>query len=272
MKLKVVIVILAVACVGLGIALISAKKQAGEQHTTDVNSINDLSSQLVAASNHLDQLGQVNLSLSNDLASSHQQLTVSQQQVTLGGEQLTQLSNSLASAQAALAETKTSLASAQDQITSLNSHITDLQSRNKALDDQVDTLSNQLAELTVQIDNTRKQLAASENKDTFLQHELQKQLALKADLEHKFNDIVALRSQVKKIQDEMFVARHLELMKYDTGGKKGAELLVAHNNSARQSSSSKKLPSSAYDLNVEVGTDGSVRVIPPLGSTNNVAH
>ncbi len=27
-----------------------------------------------------------------------------------------------------------------------------------------------------------------------------------------------------------------------------------------------------YDLNVEVGSDGTVKVIPPLGATNNPAH
>ena len=32
------------------------------------------------------------------------------------------------------------------------------------------------------------------------------------------------------------------------------------------------LPSSNYDLNVEVGSDGSVKVIPPMGATNSAAH
>jgi chromosome segregation ATPase len=260
MKLKVVIVVLVVACVGLAAALFTTRKHASEQHTADVTSISSLSNQLEATSHNLAKLSQINVAISNDLASSRQELT-------LGGVQLTQLSNSLVTAKAALADTETSLAGAQQQVTNLNSHIADLQSQNKALDDQVETLSNQLAQLTVQIEDTRKQLAVSQNKDTFLQQELQRQLALKSELEHKFNDIIALRSQVKKISDQMFIARHIELMKYDNGGKKPAELLMAHNN--RPSNS--KQPA-AYDLNVEIGTDGSVKVIPPMGKTNSPAH
>ncbi len=63
MKIKVVIVILAVACVGLGIALFATKKQADEQHATDVNSIIEYSNQVVDANEHLKELGQVNLTL-----------------------------------------------------------------------------------------------------------------------------------------------------------------------------------------------------------------
>jgi len=36
-------------------------------------------------------------------------------------------------------------------------------------------------------------------------------------------------------------------------------------------SSASKLPPN-YDLNVEVGSDGSVKVIPPMGATNGAAH
>ena len=63
MKIKVVIVILAVACVGLGIWLFAIKKTAEEQHATDVTLTLDFSNQVVAADKRLDELGQVNLTL-----------------------------------------------------------------------------------------------------------------------------------------------------------------------------------------------------------------
>src|ERR1035438_3944050 len=91
MKIKVVIVILAVACVGLGIAIFTTKKQADDLHTTDVRSIEDFSNQVVAADKQINELGQVNLTLSNDLA-------VAQAQLALTAEQVLQLSNSLAAA------------------------------------------------------------------------------------------------------------------------------------------------------------------------------
>jgi chromosome segregation ATPase len=262
MKIKVVIVILAVVCIGLGIALFATKKQADDQHVADVTSIVDFSNQVVTASKHLDELGQVNLTLSNDLTSS-------QQQLSLNAEQLAQLSNSLAAANSTLADTRSSLVSAQELVTNLNTRIADLEAQNKVLDQQATSLSNTLAQLSAQIEETKNQLAISETNGAFLQIELQKQLAQKAELEHKFNDLDELRAQVKKVKDEMFIARRLQLMKNDNGGKKGAELLL-HPNSTTNAPAS-KLPAN-YDLNVEVGSDGSVKVIPPMGGTNSPAH
>jgi chaperonin cofactor prefoldin len=262
MKLKVVIVILAVACIGLGIALFAAKKQAEEQHGQDVSSITDFSNQVVHANDQLKDLGQVNLTLSNDLASS-------QQQIALGEAQMAQLSNSLVAANSTLEDTKNSLMSSEELITNLNNRIADLEAQNKALDDQADTLSNRLAALTVQIVDTKNQLAISETNAAFLQDELQKQLAQRAELEHKFNDIDELRTQVRKIKDEMFIARRLQLMKNDNGNKKGGEMLMTHN--APTSGPAGAKPNPNYDLNVEIGSDGSVKIIPPIGSTNSPA-
>jgi chromosome segregation ATPase len=204
----------------------------------------------------------VNLTLSNDLSSS-------QQQLALSAEQLTQLTNSLAAATSTLADTKTSLASAQDLVTNLNTRLADLEAQNKVLDQQASSLSNTLEQLSAQIEDTKNQLAISETNGAFLQGELQKQLAQKAELEHKFNDLDELRVQVRKVKDEMFVARRLQLMRNDYGSKKGAELLF-HPYVTTNSSASKLPPN--YDLNVEVGSDGSVKVIPPMGATNGAAH
>ena len=113
MKIKIIIVILAVACLGLVIGLLAVKKQGEEQHTTDANSITDLSNQVVNANLKINDLNQVNLTYSNDLA-------VSQQQAA-------QLSNNLAAADSAIAESKAALASAQEQITNLNTRISDLE-------------------------------------------------------------------------------------------------------------------------------------------------
>ena len=271
MKFKVVIVILVVACIGLAIALFATKKSADEQHVTDVTSITDYSNQVVTASKHLDELGQVNLTLSNDLTSSRQQLSLDADQMTQLSNNLATTSSTLATANAALADTKSSLASEQEQVTNLNLRIAGLEAQNKVLDEQASSLSNTLAQLTAQIEDTKNQLAIAETNSAFLQGELQKQLAQKAELEHKFNDVDELRAQVKKIKDEMFVARRLQLMKNDNGGKKGAELLTQRTPAAATNAPAGKQPAN-YDLNVEVGSDGTVKVIPPLNATNSPAH
>jgi chromosome segregation ATPase len=255
-----------VACIGLGIAIFATKKQADDQHATDVNSIDEFSNQVVTANKQINELGQVNLTLSNDLAAAQQQLVMS-------AEQLTQLSNNLAAASLTLADTKTSLAGAQELVTNLNARIADLEAQNKDLDEQAMALSNKLAQLTMVIENTRLQLAMAQTNNTYLQGELQKQLAQKADLEHKFNDLDELRAQVRKMKDEMFVARRIELMKNDNGGLKGSALLMSRTvRPANASPQAAKPPTTTYDLNVEVGSDGTIKVIPPLGSTNSPAH
>ena len=265
MKTKIAIVILAVACIGLGIALFATKKQGDEQHATDVSSIVDFSNQVVNANVQLNDFRQTNLALTNDLAASQHELAITEQQAD-------QLSNSLAAASAALNSSKTSLASAQDQISSLNTHITDLETQNKVLDQHATDLTNTIAQLSASIENTRNQLAVAETNRAYIESELQKQVAQKAELEHRFSDLNEVRAQVKKLKDEMFVARRLQWMKNDTGNKKGAELLMQKNSPSSSASSATNKTPPNYDLNVEVGSDGSVRVIPPMGATNSAAH
>lgn len=261
MKTKIIIVVLAVACVGLGIALIATKSLSDEQHTKDISSIGDFSNQVVNADQHIDSLNQVNLSLTNDLALSRQQSS--------------DLSNSLSTATAALASTKSSLASAQDQvvtltnqISTLNDQLADLQSQNHVLDQRASDLTNTIAQLNAQIEDTENKLAIAETNNAFIQDELQKQLAEKAELERKFNDLNEVRAQVKKLREELFVARRIQLDKYNNGIKKGGALLVQR--TPLSPGSTNAAPN--YDLNVEVGSDGSVKVIPPLGTTNSAAH
>jgi len=123
----------------------------------------------------------------------------------------------------------------------------------------------------VQIEETKNQLSVAETNAVFLQGELQKQLAQKAELEHKFNDVDELRAQVKRLKDEMFVARRVQLMKYDNGNKKGGQLLMMHN-TPLSAPAARKPAAPNYDLNVEIGSDGTVKVIPPIGKTNSPAH
>src|ERR1700719_4627135 len=124
MKIKTGIVILIVACVGLVIALLVVKKQADDTRKKDADAILDFSNQLTTATVNLDDLRQVNLMLTNDLATTHQEML--------------SLSNSFN-------DTKSLLQNAQSQITNLNDHITDLQAQNQALDERANSLSNNLA-------------------------------------------------------------------------------------------------------------------------------
>lgn len=249
MKTKIGIVVLVVMCVGLVVALIAVKKSADDQRKGDADAILDFSNQLTTANINLDDLRQVNLMLTNDLATSRQ---------------LTQtLSNNLTETSGTLAATKSSLQDAMGQVTNLDTQIASLEMQNQVLDQRANSLSNTIASLDSQITDTEQKLAVSQTNNTFLTVELKKQMAEKAELESKFNDLDDVRAQVKKLRDELFVARRLQWMRegIDTGNQpKGAELLMQRQTPPNPSPAHPP----QYNLNVEIGSDGSVHVIPPL--------
>jgi len=114
------------------------------------------------------------------------------------------------------------------------------------------------------IEETRGKLNSAETNNAFLQQELQKQMAEKAEIEHKFNDLAALRQQVKKVKTDLYITRRLQLAQNDNSQKKGSQMLMER---AVLATNTPPVPN--YGLNVEVGSDGSVRVIPPLGAATN---
>ncbi|MDD5141707.1 MAG: hypothetical protein PHY43_15770 [Verrucomicrobiales bacterium] len=271
MKFKIGIIVLATVSVGLLVALFATKKAADDRRTHDTAAILDFSNQLVTANLDLTDVRQVNIMLTNDLSALQQTVAA--------------LSNNLAAASTALSTTKDSLQNAEGQIANLNGRITDLEAQNKALDERATELTNRLAELDALIASTQLKLASSESDNAFLTAELQKQLAQKAELERKFNDLNAVRAQVKKLRDELFVARRLQWMANGANPStppKGAELLMQRSSvsvnpasaaaakAATSTAATPARPASPYDLNVEVGSDGSVHVIP--AATNNAAH
>jgi len=107
-------------------------------------------------------------------------------------------------------------------------------------------------------------LATSQTNNEFLNNELKKQMAQRAELERKFNDLAEVRAQVKKLRTDLFIARRLEWMREGvdpTKMLKGGQLLMQR---APATGTASAAASSSYNLNVEVGSDGSVHVIAPL--------
>ncbi len=246
MTTKIGLVALVVACAVIVGAWFATQKQVADQRKKDADAILDFSNQWVVASEKLDELRQVNLSLTNSLAASRQEaLTFS--------NQFLEVSSTLAGARA-------SLQSAQEQVANLNGRITDLEAQNQALDQRAAALTNSIAGLDAQIADTQHTLADSETNNPFLEKELQRQTAAKSELERKFNDLGQVRSQVKKLHEDLVVTRRLQWTRTGmnpSSPQKGAQLLMQHLTPARPTH---------YDLNVEVGSDGTIHVIP--SSTN----
>ena len=125
--------------------------------------------------------------------------------------------------------------------------------------------STAITNLTAQIEETKRKLATSEGEKGFLEGELKRLVAEKAELERQFNDLKVLRAQVAKLKEELTVARRLDWIRrglFASNQEKGATRLMQTSTSQQP-----KPPEPNYDLNVEVSSDGSVKVIPPLTNT-----
>lgn len=254
MKNRMGIIILTVACVGLVIALVVSQTNATKELKDAQDKVMDSSNQWYRANESLDEQRNVNASLTNDLAARRQDL------VTLTN-QITDTSNTLS-------RTEDSLKAAQDEVAKRDSEISDLESQNKALDQRTMELTNSIANLQSQIDDTQKKLTASEGDKAFLQKELQRLVAEKAELERQFNDIKIVRAQVAKLKQELDISRRLAWIRegiFARDQEKGAQLLMQKGPGPTATASAKPAPKQPnYDLNVQVNADGTVKVIPPL--------
>jgi chromosome segregation ATPase len=166
-----------------------------------------------------------------------------------------------------LAQTEAALKTSQEETAKRDAKIAGLEAQNQALDKQAIDLSTAITNLTTQIEDTKRKLATSEGEKGFLEKELKRLMGEKAELEKQFNDLTVLRAQVTKLKEELSVARRLEWIRqglFASNEQKGAQRLMQGANATPI-----KAPKTSYDLNVEVGSDGSVKVIPAL--TNHPA-
>jgi len=141
-----------------------------------------------------------------------------------------------------------------------------LETQNRTLDQQAMQMTNTIANLSAQITETQMKLIESETNNTFLENELNRQVAEKAELERKFNDLSQVRAQVRKLRDDLLVARRLKWMREGTDPsqqRKGAQLLMVHTPATNQI-----IGPAHYNLNVEVSSDGSVQVVPAAGNAS----
>ena len=176
------------------------------------------------------------------------------------------LSNNLSQANDTITQRDAALKAAQEEKATLDKRVAELEDDNHQLDQQASALTNKISSLNSQIVDTQKKLDASEGDKVFLEKELQRLMAEKAELERKFNDLAVLKDQVKKLKEELDISRRLEWIReglFATQDQKGAQRLMQ---GAMASTAKPVVSTNAYDLNVEVKSDGSVQVIPPIGA------
>jgi chromosome segregation ATPase len=249
MKIKVAVVVLALAVLALAIGLIKTSQDAAQQQKTDQADISRLSNGWSQASAELGNYKETNLVLYKQIGDENTHIA--------------QLSNDLGQATDNLAQKDAALKTAMETAAKRDAQIADLESTNEALDKQALDLKSSINTLQGQIDDTQKKLDASEGDKAFLEKELARLTAEKADLERKFNDLAVMRDQVRKLKEQLNVSRRLEWMRegvYAQQDQHGAQRLMQ----TSLAGTAKAASTNNYDLNVEVKSDGSVQVIPPI--------
>ncbi|HTR41100.1 MAG TPA: hypothetical protein VMH87_05750 [Pseudomonadales bacterium] len=238
-------VILILACIGLVVALVVTQKKIDQERQDDANRILDFSNQVVSANDELNDLRQVNLTLTNDLNSSRQQIV--------------DLSNRMLVISDSLSNSDTQLKSAQDQIASL-------EAQNQAYEQKAEQLTNTISALNAKILEAENDLAQSQTNSAFLQGELTNKVQQIAELTQKFNDLQTVKAQARKLHDELVVERRMQWIREGTqpnNNVKGAQLLMA-----RSWPTNKLTPPSHYNLSVEVDSSGAVQIV---SDTNTAA-
>jgi len=259
-RIGVIVLALVLVCVGLGIALLSVKRQATEQQRDYSEKNGALSNNLVQTSDQLERQKQVNADLYADREKRTKEFEALTNKYVEALGTLVQVSNNLA-------QTEVALKTSQEETAKRDAKIADLEAQNQALDKQAVDLNTAITNLTTQIEDTKRKLATSEGEKGFLEKELKRLMAEKAELERQFNDLAVLRAQVSKLKEELSVARRLEWIRqglFASTDQRGAQKLMQATPMVQV-----KASKPTYDLNVEVSADGSVKVIPPL--TNRAA-
>jgi septal ring factor EnvC (AmiA/AmiB activator) len=249
MKGKAPLVVLSLACLALGVLLLLRHNKALEQKEADTATILVLSNTLVGTESKLQEQQRVNSSLETNL--------------TVRIADLLTTSNRLVGVSAQLAKTEqdaqAAAKTAQEEMAKRDARINQLEGQNDELTRKMSGLNAQMTELEKQISETERKLAASEGDREFLTKELKRLQGEKLELERQFNDLAMLREQVRKLKDELSIARRLEWIRrglYGFDSKNADKLQTGHANTNAGPN---------YDLNVEVRQDGGARVVP---STN----
>src|ERR1051326_6648966 len=251
MKGKTGIVVLVVLCIALGVGLLIRHAKAVQQQQDAEAKIMTLSNQWVKTESDLNDQRKVNSTL-------EQTLETKTSEAQGLSNKLDNLTATLAKTEA---EAKSAAQQAKDEIAKRDARIADLEGKNDDLTKQMTDLNTSINNLETQIADTQKKLAASEGDREFLLKELKRLQAEKAELERKFNDLAVLRDQVRKLRDELSIARRLEWIRRGLyGSEKGAEKL--------QKGLAAAGPQTNYDLNGEVKQSAAAKILTPTGNTN----
>ena len=178
---------------------------------------------------------------------------------------LTQIAANLEQANATVAKDEAALKAGEEELKKRDAKIAELEAQNKALDQHAAELSAAITNLTVEITETKRQLASTRGDKAILEQRLKQLMGEKADLERQFNDLNVVRAQVAKLKEQVIIAKRRDWIRrglLTDQDQRGAQRLMQ----GTAASGAASTPKPAYDLNVEVGSDGSVKIVSPTNA------
>jgi len=247
--MKSLVIILAIACVGLAAALALLRTKIQTQLITTQAELNIATNTLTESRAKLSEQEKLNGFLQKNLEERSSELTAS--------------SNNLVQVNERLGAVQTDLKTAQADAETKGARISALEAEKNEMNKKLGELAGQINTLDDQITETKRKLAASEGDRAYLTKELARLQTDKAELIRQFNDLAVLRAQVALLKEEESVNRRLAWSAqgvYAAASRKGAEVLVT-----KSVPPIKPEPS----LNVEVEKQGGARIVPPSTPPKN---
>jgi septal ring factor EnvC (AmiA/AmiB activator) len=196
-------------------ALQNARREMANQQRSNATAIIDFSNRWDATRKLLAEQKQVNLSLETNLSERTQELET--------------LWLDIAALQNDLAKSRAETRSAHDEIARRDNQIASLENRNVDLTRQMTELQSAISTLETEIAEVQRQLDTSEGNRQELLAEIERLQTEKLTLEKQLNDLAFLRDQVRKLKEELTIARRLDWIRrgiYAAGTRKGAEVLA----------------------------------------------
>jgi chromosome segregation ATPase len=182
MNFKLGMIFIIVVILVLVVALAVTKKQGEDRHLQSTELLLELSNRLDTAGVTLDDLHQINLTLTNDLASMSRKFETT--------------SNNLSDTAGQLTRTKSEFGNVQDHVTDLTDRVGDLQPGNQELGKRAFSLSNNFVLRNDQSADVQQQLATSQSNNTVLAAKLQDVMTQKSEWQRRFNDLDEVRAQL----------------------------------------------------------------------------
>jgi septal ring factor EnvC (AmiA/AmiB activator) len=257
MKTKSLVILLLVACVALAVLFFIDHSQNQKVRKEIEDKSAELAKNWQRTSTELTETKKDKVSLETNLV--------------VRAAQVESLSNELVTVAAKLTRTETeakaAAQAAQEELARRDARINELETQKDDLTKRMGELNVSIDELEKEITDTEKKLSASEGDRAFLLKELKRLQNEKAELERQLNNLTYLREQVKKLRDELTVAKRLEWIRRGIyGSEKGGYRLVQ---GLAKSTAPTNVPATQtnFNLNVELRQDGSVKVAP-VANTN----